>query len=227
MKLNRICVRSAVTLAFGLLAVVVLLISALALNSLSRSSARFTQDVQGDAQRVRLGNDVRGAAARRAIAASNLMLVTESSDIDLEKRALVHAHRELGQTMASLKQLLAEAAVPGRGAALFGEMERIEGRYGPALLSVVDQAIDGHRDDAVERMNAECNPLLTSLFTAVGGYVTYERGAGACAPPAGSRRQQQGSSADAAVRRRRCVRRWLAELDDRPLHCAAVQGAVP
>lgn len=175
MRLNRIRIRPAATLAFGLLAVVVLLISAFALNSLSRSNARFTENVQDDAQRERLASDVRGAVARRAIAASNLLLVTEATDRDLEKRALIQAHHDVGKAMAALKQARDIPREPGRLNAAFKEMERIEGRYGPILLYVVDEALDGRRDNAVAKMNAECNPLLASLLTATSDYVGYER----------------------------------------------------
>ena len=109
MKLSNLRLRSKLMLGFALLAAVVLLVSGLALSSLSRSNGRFTDYLDGVGQRERVANDVRNAAARRAIAARNLVLVTTPSDRDVEKAAVTLAHGDMQKSMARLKESLAKA----------------------------------------------------------------------------------------------------------------------
>ncbi|MFT7775314.1 methyl-accepting chemotaxis protein [Roseateles sp.] len=175
MKLSNLRLRSKLMLGFALLAAVVLLVSGLALNSLSRSNGRFTGYLEGVGERESLVNDVRGAASRRAIAARNLVLVTTPADRDLEKAAVTRAHEDMGRVMAALKQAVAQAGDLGeRDAALVADMERIEAQYGPVALAIVGMALDGKRDEAIAKMNGECRPLLAALLKATEDYLAYE-----------------------------------------------------
>ncbi|MGM9483507.1 methyl-accepting chemotaxis protein [Roseateles sp. NT4] len=175
MKLNNLRLRSKLMLGFALLAAVVLLVSGLSLNSLSRSNSRFTDYLDGVGQRERMANDVRDAASRRAIAARNLVLVTTQPDRDVEKVAVIKAHEDMQKSLARLKDSLAKAGDLGeKDKALVGEMERVEAQYGPVALAIVGMALDGKRDDAIAKMNAECRPLLAALLKATGDYIVYE-----------------------------------------------------
>ena len=82
MKFTDLRVKIKLMLGFALLAAIVLLVSALSLHSLSRSNDRFADYLGGEALRERLTTSIRGAATRRAIAARNLVLVTEPSDVE-------------------------------------------------------------------------------------------------------------------------------------------------
>ncbi len=68
MALNHMRIKTKLMLGFICLAAVVLLVSALALSSLSRANDRFSDYLEGANQRERLATAVRGAATRRAIA---------------------------------------------------------------------------------------------------------------------------------------------------------------
>jgi len=174
MKLSNLRLRSKLMLGFASLAAVVLLVSGLALNSLSRSNGRFTGYLEGVGERERLVNDVRGAAERRAVAARNLVLVTAVADRDLEKGAVTRAHEDMQQAMSRLKQTIARAGDLGeRDKALMADMELIEAQYGPVALAIVGMALDGRRDDAIAKMNAECRPLLAALLKATEDYRAY------------------------------------------------------
>jgi len=177
MKLNNLRLRAKLMLGFACLAAVVLLVAGLALHSLSRSNARFTDYLEGVGQRVRMANDVRDAAARRAIAARNLVLVTTPADRDIEKAAVTQAHEDMQRSMARLKQSLARSGDLGdRDDALVGEMERVEAQYGPVALDIVGKSLEDKRDDAIAKMNAECRPLLAKLLKATNDYIAYEEG---------------------------------------------------
>jgi methyl-accepting chemotaxis protein-1 (serine sensor receptor) len=175
MKLNNLRLRSKLMLGFALLAAVVLLVAWLALSSLSRANGRFTDYLEGVGQRERMVMEIRGAATRRAIAARNLVLVTEAADRDIEKAAVTKAHEDVQQSLARLQQALAKATDLGDSdASLAAEMARVEAQYGPVALNIVGLALDGKRDEAITKMNAECRPLLAALLKATNDYVAYE-----------------------------------------------------
>ncbi|MFK4705879.1 methyl-accepting chemotaxis protein [Roseateles asaccharophilus] len=175
MNMRNLSLRFKLMLGFALLAAVVLTVSVLAMNSLSRSNARFTGYLEGVSFRERLANEVRDAAAQRAISARNLVLVTEASDRDLEKAAVTKAHEDMQKSMAKLKDALAKATDLGeREKAMVAEMERIEAQYGPVALAIVGMALDDKREGAISKMNAECRPLLAALLKATDEYLAYE-----------------------------------------------------
>ncbi|CAJ0787953.1 hypothetical protein LMG19083_01653 [Ralstonia psammae] len=109
MGFNNLTVRTKLTLAFGFLAALVLLVSALAVQALSESNERFSKYVNGVNARALLSERVRTAVDRRAIAARNLVLVTKPSDIDLEKAAVTQAHDDVQSRLGKLKALTAQA----------------------------------------------------------------------------------------------------------------------
>ncbi len=87
MKFVDLRAKTKLMLGFAVVAAIVLLVSALSLHSLGASNDRFSSYLAGVGTRVRLAGDVRDAATRRAIAARNLVLVTEPKDVELEKAA--------------------------------------------------------------------------------------------------------------------------------------------
>ena len=96
MAMKDLSVRTKLMLAFGALAGIVLFVSALALQSLGQSRDRFNAYVEGVGHREHLATVLRGAATRRAIAARNLVLVTQAADREVERAAVVTAHEGSG-----------------------------------------------------------------------------------------------------------------------------------
>src|SRR5947208_1472389 len=74
MQYKSMTVRGKLTLAFGSLALAVLLVAALAVSSLLAANDRFIGFVRGINARAQLAEKVRTAVDRRAIAARNLVL---------------------------------------------------------------------------------------------------------------------------------------------------------
>ena len=175
MNFRNIRMKAKVMMAFAVLAAVVLLVSGLALQSLNRSNARFADYLQGVGQREHLAVDIRAAAMRRAIAARNLVLLSQPGERDAEKALVVQAHQDVQDTIGQLKQMLAKAGDLGeRDRALVGEIERIESLYTPVALDIVGKVAAGQQEEAIAKMNAECRPLLAALLKATAEYIGYE-----------------------------------------------------
>ena len=176
MKFADLRVKTKLMLGFALIAAIVLLVSALSLRSLSASNARFSDYLAGVGTRERLATDIRGAATRRAIAARNLVLVTEARDVELEKAAVLKAHDEVRVALDKLKVAVAHASdVSERDHALVDEIVRVEALYGPVATDIVGKALSGNKDAAIAKMNAECRPLLAALLKATNDYIAYDQ----------------------------------------------------
>jgi methyl-accepting chemotaxis protein-1 (serine sensor receptor) len=93
----------------------------------------------------------------------------------VEKTDVVKAHEEMQTAIARLKQLVESGdSVTGEDRAKLAEIQRVEGLYGPVALDIVAKALDGRKDEAIAKMNAECRPLLAQLLKATSDYVAYE-----------------------------------------------------
>ncbi len=171
MNISNLRVKTKLMLGFAVMALVVLLVSILSVRSLGNSNERFSGYLDGVGKRERMATDVRGAASRRAIAARNLVLVTDSADREAEKTAVTKAHEDMKTALAAMKESLKAADASASDRELFQRIEDVEAKYGPVALSIVGLALDGKRDEAIAKMNAQCRPLLAALLKATGDYI--------------------------------------------------------
>lgn len=163
-------VKAKVSFAFCALALVVALVSLLALQALDEAHKQFVHFVEGINARAQLAEQVRTAVDRRAIAARNLVLVTTSADMETEKAAVNAAHADV---KSRLDRLMAMVAVPGVSSDVREHVARIaqvEQRYGQVASDIVDLALKNQRDAAITKMNNECRPLLAELIRATDRY---------------------------------------------------------
>jgi len=176
MFFNHLRVKAKLMLGFALLAAIVLLVSGLSLRSLSRSNDRFSDYLEGVAQRERLATDIRSAASLRAIAARNLVLVTLPADRVVENAAVAKAHGDMKKLLDELKAAVAKAsdATP-RDREMVDAIVSVEAKYGPVAEAILGLASKGQRDEAVAKMNIECRPLLAALLSATAAYIEYDQ----------------------------------------------------
>ncbi len=174
MSLGNMTVKAKLTAAFGCLAAIVLVVSALAVRALSQGHDDYASYVGETGARLALANDILDATNARAVAARNLVLVTATADRDAEKAAVTKAHEKVSATVAKLKDTIAKtASATERERKLFGEIESVESRYGPVALNIVNLALSDKRDEAIGKMNADCRPLLAGLIKAANEYIAY------------------------------------------------------
>jgi len=176
MRFADLRLKSKLMLAFAAIATLVVLVSALAMRSLGASNDRFARYLSGVGVRETLATDLRAAASRRAIAARNLVLVTDPKDIELEKAAVLKSD---GDTTAALDKLKAAVAqgdgVTERDQALLGEIVRVESLYGPVARDIFAKVLAGQKDEAVRRIDVDCRPLLVALLKATSDYIAYDQ----------------------------------------------------
>ena len=93
MKLTNLPVKVKLTVSFGLLVMVVLISSLLALKALNDSNERFAGCVNGINARAEMAASLRASVDDRAMAVRNLVLVTTPADVETEKRAVDDAEQ--------------------------------------------------------------------------------------------------------------------------------------
>ena len=167
---NTMSVRKQLGLGFGLLAALVLLVALVAVRALSTTNASFTDYNANVAAQSLLANRLADAVNARAVAARNLVLVTTSQDVGVEKKAVTQAHESTQALLQQLKESVQQQGNSGHRA-MVDRIAEIESRYGPVALDIVAKALRGERDVAIEKMNAECRPLLAALLGALKEYV--------------------------------------------------------
>ncbi|WP_321937768.1 methyl-accepting chemotaxis protein [Burkholderia cepacia] len=159
---------------FGLLAAVVVIVSGVALKALSDTNAEFSRYMNGINARANQSAQIRTAVDRRAIAARNIVLVTKPSDLELELAEVNHAHKDVQEHLAKLKEMMANATdTSDRARELVGNIARIESSYGPVALRIVGLAQAGKKEEATADIDDNCRPLLAQLVRATDAYATY------------------------------------------------------
>ncbi|WP_017921862.1 methyl-accepting chemotaxis protein, partial [Burkholderia gladioli] len=176
MKIPRLGIKHKLLGGFGILAAIVVGVSAFALHALSDANLAFTSYTAGVNARANTAAQIRMAVDRRAIAARNLVLVTKPDDIALEKADVERAHADVQRYLAQLQSLLASASdTTPEARQLAADIANVESRYGPVALAIVQQALAGQREDAIAAIDDKCRPLLAELVRATDAYASYTR----------------------------------------------------
>jgi methyl-accepting chemotaxis protein len=174
MKLKNLSIKAQLACGFGLLSIGILAIALMSLNALKSADHRFAKHVRDISQREGLASGVRSAIFRRAIAARNLILVTDPADREVEKQALAKAHEDTQTRLSALKDSVKTSTDQSdTDDKLVAEIDRVETAYGPIALAIVKLALEDKKAEATEKMNRECRPLLVSLRAATDAYVKY------------------------------------------------------
>nr|WP_275951978.1 methyl-accepting chemotaxis protein [Rubrivivax gelatinosus] len=174
MNITAITVRTRLLASFGLLALLVLVVSGFALHAQWKSYRVFSGYINEDAKRLQLSNRVLDAASARAIGARDLVIVDSEAERAALKASVGKADAQVQQNLAHLKQALTAADDVGeRERELFTAIERIEAEYGPVARTIVELGASGRREEAIQRIDEQCRPLLARLITAADAYVEH------------------------------------------------------
>ncbi len=154
-------------MGFSVVASIVLIVSFFASHALQAGELRFKGYIAGIQNRERLAAELRAAAAGRAIAARNLVLVTGVEAQRAEHASLQRDHLQVVSLLAKLNE-----AIQSHGGAteadkrLLGKINAIEAQYSPIALEIARLAANGDREAATAKLIAECRPLLEALVLA-------------------------------------------------------------
>jgi methyl-accepting chemotaxis protein-1 (serine sensor receptor) len=173
MGVTRLTVRARLTVAFGGLAAIAVIVSGLALHALTESNERFASYASGINTRGQLAEQVRSAVDRRAMAAQNLLLLATPEDREREKVAIDQAQADIHEKLRQLKEASKSAPVHARE--MVADIDQIEAAYGPVALAIVNAAWSNRRDEAIKLMNEQSRPLHAKLIAATDSFSAQSR----------------------------------------------------
>ena len=174
MKLKNMSIKSQMACGFGVLSVGILVISFVSLKALRDADVKFESHVKDISERANLANGVKSAVYRRAIAAGNLLLVSDPADREVEKQAATKAHEDTQVRLAALKESLKSSSDKSdTDDKLVAEIQRVESAMGPLALSIIKLTLEDKKAEATEKMNREWRPSLVSMRAAIDAYVKY------------------------------------------------------
>ncbi len=172
--MGTLTVRKQLMMGFGAMALLVLFVSLMGLRNLAAANERFSDYIAGSAQRKDLAYDVRILANRRALGVRDMILANSDEGRQSARAVAVKAHADLQVAFKALKDAVAGAAdASDRDRAMVARIEEIESKYGPVALGIVELGDRGKREEATEKMNEECRPLLTALLDSARSYIEY------------------------------------------------------
>ncbi|UZJ58182.1 methyl-accepting chemotaxis protein [Pseudomonas sp. KU26590] len=174
--LASLSVKTKLVLGFGVMVLIIFLMSALSVISLNESNLRFSNYVDGLNKRMGLMNNLLLSAQQRAISARNLVLVTSATERQSEADIVNTEHQKVKSLLSEL--VAAVTALPpsannDNARNLVAEIEGIEKVYGPVALEITRLAMSGDNGAAITMMNNECLPLLKKLVASVNNYKSF------------------------------------------------------
>ncbi len=164
-------IRGKLRAAFGVMAALVCALSVVAAYGLDDGHQRFASYVNVTAERMALANEIMHGASARAIAARNMVLTASPEALQRERERAVAAHGRVQEAHTKLKlRVSKDSDVSAEEVQAYERLAAIEVKYAPVALRVVDEAMRGERQVAIDDMNSHCYPLLDQLVQASAAY---------------------------------------------------------
>lgn len=173
MKMPTVSLRRQLQLAFSFLMLLIAVNAVLGILAEMRSARQFAQYVDGTQERTLLANEFLAAIDARAIAARNLILVTEAADVAIEKQAVEKAMADVTRTVQLLQQKMQGGRADATLVELMDKLVVVESKYGPVAQRIVAAALAGERAQATVMLDRECRPLLAELTRRTRDFVQY------------------------------------------------------
>ncbi|MDK3022202.1 methyl-accepting chemotaxis protein [Cupriavidus taiwanensis] len=175
MNIRSLSIRTRLLAGFGTLAGVVLVVSAYSLHALGEATAGFNDYLNGLNARAEVASQVRSAVDRRAIAARNLVLITDAAELEREKADALRAHADVQARLTRLSEMVRQPGVSEEARKLVEEVARVETQYGPVATGIVGLAVERKVEEAIARIDKQCRPLLAALIKSTDAYAEFTR----------------------------------------------------
>lgn len=168
--MNPFTIKKKCAFAWGVLALIVMLLTVMVILALSDAHQQLRSYVSGTHARSETVHRMRESADLRAIAVRNLLLLTQPEELAEEKTLVLKAHADVTAQLTRLKHLASASGAPADAKRLIEQLDRIERAYAPVVLAIVDLTLQGKHGAAVDKMRHESKPLLASLVKVTRDY---------------------------------------------------------
>ncbi|KAF1036530.1 MAG: Methyl-accepting chemotaxis protein III [Herbaspirillum frisingense] len=151
-------------LGFATLLILLMLVSAFGLHSLAQMNARVEYLTDVDEAKLLSLTRVRFGITLRALAARNLVLVTEPEHQKLDLEVLAEGQKAIDDSLGMLGKLLKDPATPPEELKMMEKLRALEARYLPIATEIVRLATSGKPDAARDMLGKDCMPLLREVI---------------------------------------------------------------
>ena len=173
MSLKNWTVRAKLTLTFGALTSLLILVAWAAAVELRNAETRFDNFVHGNYARLLLSYEARTAIDKRAIAARDLINATSTQAREPIHAEIIKAHDSAKSSLSKLAEMASSPDVTEEARTKIDKIQKAEAQYAPVALAIVGLALNDQREAAITKMNLECRPLLAALNDVVQDYRNY------------------------------------------------------
>jgi methyl-accepting chemotaxis protein-1 (serine sensor receptor) len=164
-------IRVKLAMTFGLLVAAILLVSALALSSLSSSNGKFETFVNGLDARSWVAEKIHNAAEKRLMIMTELVQATSPDSIAVATKNLDTVNKDLADTLKHLQDMTATAPdATARSRMLVAHIADAEQRYQHVAPDIINAASGNQRDNAIALLEQRGRPLLNDLINAAGAF---------------------------------------------------------
>ncbi|GJI99532.1 methyl-accepting chemotaxis citrate transducer [Duganella rhizosphaerae] len=168
--MKKLSVRAQLAIAFGAMTLLLIGIAVLSIVNYLHQFKNFEHYVNGVRARSEHAHLVREAVDLRAIAARNLVLLTNPVERDAEAKIVAKAQSDVIKNLQALNELAKDSSVSEDARRLIGKIDSTEKLYAPVALAIVDLALHDKKAEAIIKMNEECRPLLATLISVSNEY---------------------------------------------------------
>ena len=170
--------KSTLLASFAALAAFSLTVALIGGVSLYRAGERFDSFIGGVSARSDAVKRIGLAVQERAIAARNMLLLTDPDSLGAQHKAALAAHEQVNQRLAEYNKLVSQSTdMSDEAKALAKQINEHEAVYSKTALAIVRLALDGEHSDAIIALEAECLPKLAALKRDLDEYQTAQQAA--------------------------------------------------
>ncbi|MDR3431998.1 MAG: methyl-accepting chemotaxis protein [Rouxiella aceris] len=176
MHFNNMSVRTQLTLGFGVLVAIVLVVVILSVSSLSKANDSFKTHVQQVSARESSVNSILSGVKDSSLNIYGLVLVSEAADIEAGKKQVATAQEKtiaaIGQLQSAVEQ---HSDITDKDRNYVAAILNAELAYRPIAQHIVELALAEKKAEAIDRMNRELRPQLTILLNSADQYLKYSK----------------------------------------------------
>jgi methyl-accepting chemotaxis protein len=174
-KLQKLTIATRLVLAFCLLVVMLVMVSALGIVAMTENQRRMEEITSINSVKSRLAISMRDTVHERMIALRNMALLGSAAEMEPDAQRMDQQRKEYAAVQEKLVQLLAQShAAPADEKALLQKIREFEAGAAPVIAKAKELALFGQSDRVYSVLVDELLPVQTKWMTALGELIRLE-----------------------------------------------------
>jgi methyl-accepting chemotaxis protein len=163
MRLGDIKIGARLGLAFATVLSLTVIVSFIGLRQISMLSTNIDNILEVDAAKSQALNDIRANVGARAIVARNLSIINNPESNRDNLAMLSKAQTKIDEALVKFAEA-AKVEASSEELQAFEKLKNLESKYKPIAAEIVDLSLKSKQSIAIEKIAAECMPLLVQVI---------------------------------------------------------------